>query len=1576
MAASIFAAVTTLINLIFFAKLTTTKCGKECVNLCVKVCTLQPVSPFPFSLTFSSNFSIFTIFNGFALRSADACVSWLGKQFRIKLRIKLRIKPLKFIELILNDLYSLYCLCNQHYEPKASSLDCAYRRRNLDTTRKLKHFVHLELYPLVSKSNKFQILLKLQKINISLSKTGPSKLSYQPKNKPFSESVALLGSFNPPVHFCFPSLLGVDLGNLHYQPKTELYTKPRSLSGSAKYLLTYLSIDQNTLDLNNPIDTTCYHHNQWYPNLNNHFYNLLTSANMLPPNVSQINQIKQSSISLGDFLNFRHRSRLLSMLLALGGNVESNPGPNEHDEGRLHVITHNVRGLGDEKKLRHLLNKMHQRMGGKNRDFIASFQESYLEKAGKIPYIWRGNFFLTPGNGHSCGCLTLLSPHLNIIDSKHVAQRGHILACQRAGEDGVRYIIVNIYAPNPNNQNKIEFFEELFDKAHELQEKYSCENILIMGDFNLVFKESEVKNRLFSAQERRVAATVKNLISTSNLTDSWDTYSGFTWRRPGTDIFSTIDRVVFCKSSIELLSIKEDWSISFSDHAAVVASFKEPETKSTRRSRITRLDPHLAKVEWSRQRIVEGFEEMFSTTPSNWDPHKKLEFAKMCIRTVVEKVQAERKIKERSEEESLDEELEAVINRISKGTGPTDRTGDLIDYAETLRAKKALLINEKGARLAEKLGTKWYNEGEKSTRYFLRLLNRSLPDDFKTIIGSNGELVEPDEIEKEIVSFYKNLYETYDRTEIEIIRDDDDFFQELQPMSYEEERHVTKEIELSDLTKTLQTCKDSAPGPDGIPYSILRIVWSTFGPLLCDAWNHSLVIGKLPESHKLSYLKLIPKVGKDQRHLNNWRPITLSNCDHKLITKTYATRMCESVVTSIKGRQTAYLKGRLINDNIRAMLASVNCSNLEEQAKGLLISLDAKKAFDSVEHGYIERCLKEFGCARFIPIFRILYSELKTNINVNGKIVDGFRILRGVKQGDALSCVIFIMCMEPLLRNLESNPDVQPVITNALGSLPKVYAYADDVNGIIKNCAASVQAVFNEYQKLSTRSGLVLNADKTEIMLLGSNIESSYDVTYLNKPYTITTKANIKVNGIVFQRNYDSMVTVNVKAAMDRMDKFFKSWSRRSLSTLGKVLIVKTFGISQLVYLMQTIELKTIHYKMINNLIYKFIWNRHYLAAKAPERIKREIMCKPVKLGGFGMLDIMALDESLKIKSLARTHESNHPFICLLAERSSLKSYFYPHCEVTVDPFLIKSLETLKKVRDQTWDDPTVERNRFLLEEVREIPLRKLVNREGQLSLFFFSIRLRGKTKVGELTPIELGQLNRFIDRKKTKLISNALLTRQLPTNPSQPNIGVCIKTKQGVFKEIARSTSKEIRDSITDRTPICSYKIGETLSIAEALTWGNKLSRLTSTKHKNTLLRFVHGEFYTRLKLCRFNLSDTDECPRCGLVETLNHKFLECDYVKRIWSFTNHLRTSITTTDYSLLNPSTAAMGSNYESNLTVLTLNAEVLLRISYLKADQNFLLHPKTFVKNCLRTLARNEKNVEVKETLENLLTLVEP
>ena len=145
-------------------------------------------------------------------------------------------------------------------------------------------------------------------------------------------------------------------------------------------------------------------------------------------------------------------------------------------------------------------------------------------------------------------------------------------------------------------------------------------------------------------------------------------------------------------------------------------------------------------------------------------------------------------------------------------------------------------------------------------------------------------------------------------------------------------------------------------------------------------------------------------------------------------------RICEN--------QTAYLRGRLINDNIRALRASINVVNNETDLDAVLVSLDAKKAFDSVEHSYIETCLGKFGFSTFIPIFRILYSDLRSDIIVNGKVVKGYNILRGVKQGDALSCVLFIMCVEPLLRNIEKNVVIEPIISTSLAApLPKVYAF-------------------------------------------------------------------------------------------------------------------------------------------------------------------------------------------------------------------------------------------------------------------------------------------------------------------------------------------------------------------------------------------------------------------------------------------------------------------------------------------------------------------------------------------------------
>ena len=354
-------------------------------------------------------------------------------------------------------------------------------------------------------------------------------------------------------------------------------------------------------------------------------------------------------------------------LLLRCGDVAKNPGPQRTDVGQkasssppIQVISYNVRGLNDERKMRHLLCH-YQKKCNKDLDLIVCLQETFLEKPGRLPYIWRGNYFLTEGGGNSCGCITLLSHHLTVVASKNIDNRAHVIVC--AKNDAARYIVANLYAPNPNGREKSEFYEKVFDVIFDFEQTYNCQQTIVAGDFNLAFKKEETKNRLFTPQEKRVGDSLKATMNAAGMSDCWREGSRFTWRRPNSDIFSTIDRVLFSEASLKMLDASSNWALSYSDHAEVAVSFESNDQKCFQRARIPRLDPSLIKERDTRSQIELDFVEMLNQGSASWDPHMKLEYAKMCLRTVAEKVQAERKRREKSEEELLNEELNLAINR-------------------------------------------------------------------------------------------------------------------------------------------------------------------------------------------------------------------------------------------------------------------------------------------------------------------------------------------------------------------------------------------------------------------------------------------------------------------------------------------------------------------------------------------------------------------------------------------------------------------------------------------------------------------------------------------------------------------------------------------------------------------------------------------------------------------------------------------------------------------------------------------------------------------------------------------------
>jgi hypothetical protein len=166
------------------------------------------------------------------------------------------------------------------------------------------------------------------------------------------------------------------------------------------------------------------------------------------------------------------------------------------------------------------------------------------------------------------------------------------------------------------------------------------------------------------------------------------------------------------------------------------------------------------------------------------------------------------------------------------------------------------------------------------------------------------------------------------------------------------------------------------------------------------------------------------------------------------------------------------------------------------------------------------------------------------------------------------------------------------------------------------------------------------------------------------------------------------------------------------------------------------------------------------------------------------------------------------------------------------------------------------------------------------------------------------------------------------------------------------------------ENDPICVFKTGPILDPRESLTYFYNLNRLKAVKHRNIVLKILHGDIYTRERLHRFGLIDSPTCSRCDEIDTVEHKFATCEYINRIW-IEVFRRTENPAPNLDLLSERLIV------TDRITLMLNAEILYRINSLRSDQEYLILPKIFVLNAIRYLIKMERSIEIKTELENLL-----
>lgn len=817
------------------------------------------------------------------------------------------------------------------------------------------------------------------------------------------------------------------------------------------------------------------------------------------------------------------------------------------------------------------------------------------------------NFVFLPSVGARGGILIAWRSKLGNIRASRI--NTFTVSAQFCPENGEPWWLTCVYGPQ-STEDKIAFLQELRSV------RANCDGPwMVAGDFNMIYRDEDKNNTNLN---RAMMGRFRALINDVAIKEIPLYGRKFTWTSSASSTSPTLVKLdrVFCTVDWEenFPGLLQSTATDDSDHCPLILGLKDTH-QGKRRFHFESFWPKF-------EGFHEAVQQAWQSVPNNPCP---LETLALKFRAAARGLQSwsDKKVGHFNSQLSLAKEIVHQLE-IAQDCRPLSQSELWLRNSLKKHCLALASLIRTVARLRPRIG--WLKEGDANTGLFHLHAQHRKRKNFIARLTTEDQIATSHEDKAEVLlDFYTNLIgtrEQRDRTiDLEALG--------IQHHNLDGLDDPILEEEVLDTIKHLPS--DKAPGPDGFTGRFYKTCWQIIKvdvmAAISAVWRRDFRNFMLLNT---AFVTLIPKKeGAD--HAKDFRPISLIHSFAKLIMKILADRVASRLDSMVSNNQSAFIKGRFIQDNFMLVQQTARLLHAKKQPR-IMLKLDISKAFDSVSWPFLMEVLHNLGFGRvWRDILSGMLATSSTQILLNGIPGESITHRRGLRQGDPLSPMLFILVMDTLnliISRAREDGLLQPLSSRSIQH--RLSLYADDVVLFLRPAARDIDLTTNILGLFGEASGLRTNIQKssaTPIQCSAQEIETVQELM----PCQV---AEFRVKYLGLPLSIRKLTKAQLQPLIDRLADLLPGWKADLMTKKGRAIQVQFVLTATVMYHVMALELPPWAIKAVDKIRRGYLWRGRKEANGGHCLIAWPKVTRPKELGGLGISDLRALGWALRVRWL------------------------------------------------------------------------------------------------------------------------------------------------------------------------------------------------------------------------------------------------------------------------------------------------------------------------------------------------------